>query len=208
VILSGLFGIINPYLIPLFVLMILHPTMVFSTYTLFFRGKKPEPQKLNWRRMVNPVIVSSFVGILIGLTTLRDYIPDLILNILTMVGAMATPLFMLILGGTIYKDFKEQENGPVKYELWEVVKFVIIKNIIFPLVFLGLLILVKPDTTIAFLIILQAAVPPITAIPIFAERMGGNRVIASQFIVGSFLFSLVSIPAMLFLFSIFFPISI
>jgi len=208
VILSGLFGPVNQYLVPLFVFMLFHPTMVFSTYALFFPGRKKETSTLNWRRLVNPVIVSTFIGMVISLVAIRDYIPDFILNILTMVGAMATPLFMLILGGNIFKDFKERENGPVKYELREVAKFVFIKNIIFPLVFLGLLMLIKPDTTIAFIIILQAAVPPITAIPIFADRLGGNRAIASQFIVGSFIFSLVSIPAMLYLFSLFFPVAI
>jgi malate permease and related proteins len=53
---------------------------------------------------------------------------------------------------------------------------------------------------------LQAAVPPITAIPILVERCGGNRRITSQFVVVSFLFSILSIPAFIYLFSRFFPL--
>lgn len=123
-----------------------------------------------------------------------------------MVGAMATPLFMLILGGNIYYDFMYRVEGQKRFDIREVVKFVIIKNLVFPLVFMGLLVWLRPDTSTAFIIILQAAVPPITAIPIFTERLGGNRAIASQFIVGSFIFSVISIPAVIYLFSRFFTI--
>jgi len=66
-----------------------------------------------------------------------------------------------------------------------VIEFILIKNLLFPLVFLGLLIWLHPNYAIAFTIILQAAIPPITGVPIFAERYGGNRAIASQFIVAS-----------------------
>ena len=70
-----------------------------------------------------------------------------------------------------------------------------LKILVFPLVFLGLLMLVRPDYSIALIIILQSAVPPITAIPLLAERSGGNRVISGQFIVASFIFSIISIPS-------------
>jgi hypothetical protein len=80
-----------------------------------------------------------------------------------------------------------------------------VKNLVFPLAFLGLLIWLKPDFPVALIIIMQASVPPITAIPIFTERSGGNRAITNQFIVASFVFSITSIPAMIFLFSRFFP---
>ena len=205
IIITGLFGLGSPYLVSLFVFMALHPSMVFSTYTLFF-GKKIQIQKLSLRRIINPVLITTLIGMIIGLVAVNSYIPDFILSILTMVGAMATPLFMLILGGNVYNDFMSKEEGKRRFYTWDLLKFIIVKNLIFPLVFLGLLIMLRPDTTTAFIILLQAAVPPITAIPIFAERCGGNRAIASQFIVGSFVFSVISIPAMIYLFSMFFSI--
>ncbi|MEO0247961.1 MAG: AEC family transporter [candidate division WOR-3 bacterium] len=205
VIITGLFGLGNPYLASLFIFMALHPSLVFSTYTLFF-SKKIAPNVFNWRRVVNPVLVTTLIGIIIGLMAVNRHIPSFILSILTMVGAMATPLFMLILGGNIYNDLMYREEGKRRFYLPEVARFVVMKNLIFPLVFLGLLVLLRPDDTTAFLILLQAAVPPITAIPIFAERCGGNRSVASQFIVGSFISSVISIPAMIYLFSMFFAI--
>jgi predicted permease len=84
--------------------------------------------------------------------------------------------------------------------------FILAKNILFPLLALGILILIKPAFPVALIIMLEAAVPPITSIPILAQRSGGNRSLSSQFIVGSFLFSLISIPLALYLFSRFFPL--
>jgi predicted permease len=203
-IIQGLFGADNPYLVPLFLFVIFHPSVVFGTYTLFF-GKRIQKQKLNWRRIVNPVLVATIVGLVIGLASVNEYIPQFLIIIVTMVGAIAAPLFMLILGGNIYNDFMyKADNGRKRY-IREVVTFVVIKNVIFPLIFLALLLWLHPNSTIALIVMLQAAVPPITAIPILVERCGGNRQIASQFVVASFIFSIVSIPAAIYLFSRFFP---
>ena len=204
-IIAGIFGQGSPYLVTLFLFMILFPSLVFSTYPLFFSGGVRK-EALNWRRVVNPVLVATVVGLIIGLLSAGDYIPGFLVTIVTMVGAIATPLFMLILGGNIYNDLMYRVQGGRQWHVREVVRFVLVKNIVFPLVFLGLLVWLRPDFNVAFIIILQAAVPPITAAPILVERCGGNRRIASQFVLASFLISIGSIPAFLYLFSRFFPI--
>jgi predicted permease len=204
-IIVGLFGGANAYLVPVFLFTIFHPSMIFSTFTLFF-GKRVQKEKLNWRRIVNPVLVATVVGLVIGIVSANEYIPEFLITIATMVGAIATPLFMLILGGNIYNDLMYKGDSKRRWYTGEVVKFVVIKNVVFPLIFLALLLWLRPNSTIALIVMLQAAVPPVTAIPILVERCGGNRTIASQFVVASFVFSILSIPAFLYLFSRFFPI--
>jgi malate permease and related proteins len=203
IIIGGLFKDPAVYLVQLFLFIFLQPTIVFSTYPLFFKKKSEEP--VNWQRIINPVIIVTIIGLIIGLTGISAHIPHFLIMILTLIGGMALPLFMLILGGNVYNDFKYSGKEGKKIYWWEVIKFVLVKNLLFPLVFLGLLIWLRPDYSIALIIILQAAIPPITAIPIFAERSGGNRMIASQYIVGSFIFSVVSIPLVIFIFSRYFP---
>ncbi len=205
-IIEGLFGPGNSYLVPLFLFVIFHPSVIFGTYTLFF-GKRIQREKLNWRRIVNPVFVATIIGIVIGLVSGNEYIPDFLITIVTMVGAITVPIIMLILGGNIYNDFTYKTDNSRRWYIPEVIKFVLIKNVVFPLVFLGLLLLLRPDLTVALIVIIQAAVPPITAIPILVERCRGNRQIASQFVFASFIFSILSIPAVIYLFSRFFPIS-
>ncbi|MBN1276066.1 MAG: AEC family transporter [Deltaproteobacteria bacterium] len=203
-IIGGLFGQSNPYLITLFLFTIFHPSMIFSTYTLFF-NQTLQKEKLSWQRICNPVLIATGVGIVVGLTAAGDYIPDFLITIITLVGAMATPLFMLILGGNVYNDFIYYDAAENKSCFGDVFKFVLVKNIVFPLFFLALLLWFRPDFHIAFIIILQAAVPPITSIPILAERCQGNRKMASLFIVASFSVSIFSIPAFIYLFNLFFP---
>ena len=185
--------------------MIFHPSMIFSTYTLFF-SKAIQKESLNWRRIINPVLVATLFGVVIGLVAVKDYIPEFLITIVTIVGAMAMPLFMLILGGNIYNDFMYDRGEGKESNIWEILKFVLFKNILFPLAFLGLLLWIRPDYTTAFIVILQAAVPPITAIPILTERCGGNRKIVSQFVVASFICSIFSIPVFIYIFHKFFPI--
>jgi malate permease and related proteins len=203
VILIGLYGTQNPYLPMLFLFVFLHPTVMFSTYSLFY-AKKAETPKLNWRRLINPVLVTTIVGLAITLIGFKPYVPEFIRSILLMVGAMASPLFMLILGGTIYYDFRGGSQGNRRIYLNEIIKFVVIKNLLFPFIFLGLLLWIKPDYSLAIIIILEAAVPPVTSIPVFAERSGGNRALASQLVLASFLVSILSIPVVILVFNHFF----
>jgi predicted permease len=204
IIIAGLFGTQNPYLPLLFLFTFLFPTMMFSTYSFFYRNSK-NAQTFNLRKLINPVLVTTIVGVAVALIGLKSYVPDFVKMIIVMVGAMASPLFMLILGGTLYHDIRSERTEKSKIYWTDIIKFVIVKNLVFPLVFLGLLSWMHPDYTIALIVILEAAVPPVTAIPIFAERSGGNRALASQLTVASFLVSILTIPAMLLLFTRFFP---
>jgi predicted permease len=89
----------------------------------------------------------------------------------------------------------------------EIIKFIVIKNIVFPLVFLGIVLLIRPAYHVALLILLESAIPPITAVPLITERFGGNRAVADQFLLASFLFSMISVSVMVSLFSMFFSAS-
>ncbi|MBE9515275.1 MAG: AEC family transporter [Chloroflexi bacterium] len=150
-------------------------------------------------------VVATMVGLIIGLVSAGDHIPDCLITIVTIVGAMATPLLMLILGGNICADLVHKADNSSKWYTRDVIRFAVAKNVVFPLVFLALLLWLRPDSAVGLIVILQGVVPPITAIPILVERCGGNRRVASQFVVASFIFSVLSIPAFIYLFNKFFP---
>jgi len=198
-ILTGMFGASSPYLVSLFLFMIFYPAFLFNIYPYFFgKGEK----KINWRRIFNTVFVSTIIALIIRFADIQEYIPDIVLSILTMLGAMTVPLLMLVIGGSLSLDF--QRKGKV-YST-EIVKFVLIKNLLFPLIFLGVLLVIKPSPQIALLLMLQSAVPPVTALPMFTKRVGGNETLVNQFLVASFIASLVSIPLVISIFTWFFPI--
>ena len=199
-ILTGMFGASSPYLVSLFLFMIFYPAFLFNIYPYFF-GKNEK--KINWRRIFNIVFVSTIVALVIRFADIQSYVPDIVLTILTMLGAMTVPLLMLVIGGSLSLDF--QRKG--KIYSTEIAKFVLIKNLLFPLIVLGALLIIRPSYQIGLLLILQSAVPPVTALPIFTKRVGGNESIVNQFLVASFISSLVSIPLVISLFTQFFPMS-
>jgi hypothetical protein len=204
IIISGVFGTEAIYLPQLFIFIMLHPVMVFSTYQLFFR--KYQTQALQWNRILNPILFATILAIIVQLFNGSDYLPDFIESIFEIMGAMALPLIMIILGGSLYLDF--HQGG--KFYVKEISKFLVIKNLVFPLACLGLLILLREfidlEYSIALLFLLQSAVPPITGTPIMTERGGGNKSISNQFVFSSFVFSVVSIPFMFWVFDHYFPI--
>jgi predicted permease len=203
IIIGGVFGQDAPYLPQLYIFIILHPVMFFSTYPFFFKRSSGQQQGESlWRRIVNPILVATVLAIVVQLAGVKDYLPDFIHSILETLAGMALPLIMIILGGSLYLDFKQK--GTIYYK--EIAKFVVIKNIVFPLALLGILLLWRPSYSIALLFFLQAAVPPVTATPILTERVGGNKAISTQFVLSSFIFSVITVPATFHLFSQFFPI--
>jgi malate permease and related proteins len=199
IILSGVFAPDTPYIAQLFIFIMFHPTLMFGTYHLFFRKSAGTPMR--WQRVFNPVLIATIIAIIIQLIHVQNHLPGFVIDIFKILGAMALPLVMIILGGSLYLDF--QQKG--KFYFSETIKFIIIKNIIFPLVFICILALLKPHYNIALLFLLQAAVPPVTSVPIFAQRAGGQKSITTQFVFASFVASMLTIPAVFSLFNVFFP---
>lgn len=173
--------------------------LLFNSYQLFF---KKQDHTLNWKKIFHPIFIVTLLAMGLRLLNVQTYLPDIVLMVTQMVGAMAIPLIMIILGGNIYSDF--HKKGEI-YK-FEIIKFVAIKNIIFPLIFLGIIFIIRPDHHIALILILQSAVPPVTAVPLLVERAGGNHTIVNQFILTSFLCSLITIPAIISLFSVLYPV--
>jgi predicted permease len=199
IIISGIFGTDSAYIPQLYIFIIFHPVVFFSSYQFFFKNKSQT--KIQLSRIANPILIATVLAVIVQLFKSSNYLPEFIRSILQILGGMALPLIMIILGGSLYLDIKQK--GQFYYK--EILKFVIVKNIVFPLAVLGLLILLKPDYNLALIFILEAAVPPITGTPIVTERAGGNKSISNQFVFSSFVFSVVSIPLIFLLFSNYFP---
>jgi predicted permease len=192
-ILAGMFGRNSEYIVDLFLFMIFYASFFFSTSFLFYSLKG----KIQWKKIFHSVFIATVLAVVLKLTGFNIYIPSFIIAGLEMVGAMSIPLLMIILGGNILIDFKKIG----KLYTGEIVKFLIFKNLIMPVVILGIIILIKPSYNIALILMIESAVPPVTAIPLVTDRNGGNSAIVNQFLLSSFLFSLISIPLVMYLFN-------
>lgn len=192
-VITGIFGKESPHIVTLILFTLFYPSFFFSTYHLFFDTM---PQKKDWRKIFNNILIMTVIATLIKLASVSDAVPRFFTTSLSMIGGMAIPVLILIIGGNIYVDFKHQGKLVVP----EIIKFVLIKNILFPLAMAGLLFLIRPSYEVALMMIIQSAVPPVTAIPIVVDRAGGNRNIVNQFMVASFIASLGTLPLVMLFF--------
>lgn len=186
VIIQGIFGFNSEFIPLIFIFTMFLPAFLFSTGHIFFKTK----EKIRIKRVLNPVLISTILAAILIITGLKKFIPEFILNASNVLGQMTMPILFLILGGNMYLDFKNRE----KFEVFEIIKFTIIKNFIFPLIFYLILLIIKPPGIIRMLMLMQAIVPPITAIPVVVKRSGGNTFIVNQYVFITFLVSTISIP--------------
>jgi hypothetical protein len=203
-ILTSMFAQPSAYVVPLFLFTIFYPAFFFSTYSFFFRNGSVKKQSIDLKKIFHPTLFATLTGIIIGLVGIQYLVPSFFISILSMLGAMTVPLLMIILGGNIYLNY---QKGGFTHRM-ETIKFVLIKNIVFPLCFIGLLLVFQYyiPPTIAFIMFLQSAVPPVTAVPMVSERMKGNHHLTSQFVMASFIFSLISLPTMVYVYLMFFSL--
>jgi predicted permease len=198
VILTETFGRNSDLLPELFILTLLFPALFFGTAHLFFgRGGGA----VRWARILNPVTVATLLALGAALLGARSWMPRFLLTTISLVGDISAPLLMLVLGGSLYLDAKA--SGRIHWG--ETLKFVLLKNAVFPAVALGAIALARPPQTVALLLMLQAAAPPLTALPMIAEREGGDRNFVCQYMIASFAFSLATIPLAMGLLALWYP---
>ncbi|MFO7821772.1 MAG: AEC family transporter [Lentisphaeria bacterium] len=197
VIITEVHGSESSLLVSLFLFTLLLPPFFFSTASFFFRDLSGE-LRVPWQKIFNPVLVITVLALVLQLTGGDIYMPSFIVATAKMLGNMSVPLLLIILGGTIYLDIK----GDGQIEWLTITRFVFVKNLVFPALMLGVVLLLQPERQLAYLLVLQSAVPPITSLPIVAERNGGNRRLINHLLIGSFAAALVTIPLAMAVFAV------
>ncbi len=192
-----IFGPDSAYILTLFFFTLFQTSFVFSTYSLF---SSDDGVKLDYRRIFNPVLIATLSAVILRFLNLQEYLPQFVISGLTMLGSIAIPLITMILGASIYLDYKQRQ----KILLLEIIKFLMLKNIIFPAIMLIFVLIVKPSFEVALILMIQSAVPPMTTLPVLVERISGNKSAVNQFILFSFLISMITIPLIIFIFGHFF----
>ena len=194
-----IYGPDTPLLVELFLFTLFMPIIVFNGYGFFFRSKNVDRKfNISDSKILNPVLVATLLAVVSRLTRFDAIIPDFVISITEIVGQTALPLLMLAIGGNVYIDYSRRG----KFDARSSIRFVLTKNIIFPAATLAMILLVRPPESVATLIIIQAAVPPLSAVPVLTERARGNVALANQFLVSSFICSILTIPLSMWLFSV------
>jgi hypothetical protein len=153
--------------------------------------------RLAWRKALHPVLLATVAAVLTCLAGFANRVPDVLLKAVQQIGAVSVPLLMILLGARVREDY--ENRGPIHWR--EIIAFIGIRNVVFPLLFLAALPILNLSRELGFLLLLQAAMPPITAAPILVGRHGGNVAFASQLLLTSYVASAATIPCMVWLFT-------
>ena len=198
----GLYGTASVHVAELFLFTMFSVTFYFNFYPVFYRnksipvlGRKMLP---DWKKVFNPLIRTMLFTLALVFLGWDAWIPSVVVSVAQKVGDLAFTLVMLTLGGYIYLDIRNA--GRIRWG--QVACFVAIKNLVFPLVFLGIVYGLKLSDNVGLILVLSAAAPPLSTIPILTARQNGDVAASNQFLVASFLGSILTIPAMLTLFEL------
>jgi predicted permease len=93
-IIAGMYGTSSPLLVDLFLFTLFYPAFFFNVAPLFFsKGHRVDPAKV-----FNPVLIATVLAVTLRLAGLETLVPTFLSDGLKLVGAMAVPLLMLVLG--------------------------------------------------------------------------------------------------------------
>ena len=133
---------------------------------------------------MNPIIQGLAVGLIFKLLGIA--VPDSVAGPVKAIGDLATPIALIVLGGTLHLA-EVRANLPV------LAPTLLVKLVVLPALALGVTSLFGLTAVEQFLIIMMFAAPVATASYPMAESMGGDGALAGQFVVLS---TVVSIPTL------------
>jgi len=167
--------------------------IMWSVGVFYLKGKK---ERFELSSLLSPPVTAVFAALFVIALGLANSIPQFLIKPVKMFGDCALPLAMLVVGGNLAQiDFKIKEN--FKYILY----LVVAKLVFLPLLFFGIIFLMKPAYEIAFLILLQSIMPSATSLGIIMRNYDKKDNIISLGIFWTHVLSLLTIPLFLILFS-------
>lgn len=161
--------------------------LVFTLGILVINLGSDNGRKIHWRMFVNPALISVLIGFILFVFSIR--LPGAVATTVKDVGALTTPLSMIMIGALLSNSDPRQVFGN-----WRVYAVSLVRLLIIPLgvwavlrVFVSQPIMVGVPTIIA-------AMPVAANTAILAEEYDANPQLASQVVFISTLLSIVTIP--------------
>lgn len=168
----------------------------FFTYvvSLFRPG-----EKLDWKSFVTPANIATVVMLVLLITGWR--LPGPVQTFCSTVGSCTTPLALMIVGVML----ADSSLGALlrKGFLYRVT---LLRGVVFPLLFMLVLRMLPLDNVLRMGMTVIASCPAGSLAAVVAKQTGTEEALASQAVAQSTLFMLVTVPAMLALAGVLFPL--
>lgn len=155
---------------------------------------KDKNEKVFLIKFLSPPFIATLVAVFLVAIGINKFIPEVVTRPLKMLGDSTVPLGLFLVGAALaeFKINRKTEKG--------IYIAALLKLIIVPLVFLGILRFFSLPNIASLVLLLQAAMPSATSLLVIARVYGENSGYISQGILITHLFAFLTIPLFLFLF--------
>jgi len=142
----------------------------------------------------NPLIVACFVGIFLNLSGIG--LPWMVASVAGLLSGIALPLALLAVGAGLNLTALRKAGGEVIYSS-------VIKLLLFPCLMLLICWLFVDSPEVVQVLLLFSALPTAPSAYVLARQLGGDAVLMSAIITGQTLLSMVLMPLVLSIFTLF-----
>jgi predicted permease len=180
----------------MFYMVIINIIMPYLTYThgvmnvnrdVSHAAKSEVQHKIGFKELLSPALIASFIGLIIYFFGIPVH-PQ-IKEVLDVVGAMMTPLCMMVIG------IQLTESSPRRVMLnYKLTVMMLTRLIIMPAIFIGIALLLNMDPLLFGVLTLNIMLP-CAALPVtIAEEYGADVTLAAEGTFLTTLFSMATIP--------------
>ena len=187
-------GRCNQMFIYIFLFLLGFNLVVWSLGLSYLIRKKD--RKFELRSLLNPPVIAIASALFLIAVGIDKVIPRFLIEPTRMLGSCVLPLAILVVGGNLARIDINPRNH------FRHISYLIVAKLLFlPLVFLGLIFLIKPPYPIAFLLLIESAVPSATSLSLITRHYDREDNIVSLGVFWTHLICLLTLPIFLTLFS-------
>jgi len=178
---QSIYGVSGVALLSMFILVF---NLFFFSYGVLLISSGA---KFNWRSLVNACIIAALLGLFFGVT--GWHLPAPVEDTMASVGAMNTPLAMIVIGASVaHSDMRQAMKNPRMYRICLLSMFLI------PALMLLVVRLLPLDAMLAGICVLLAAMPIAGNCAMLSDIYTPQDMTASHCVMVSTLMSAVSLP--------------
>ncbi|MBQ7354776.1 MAG: AEC family transporter, partial [Clostridia bacterium] len=143
---------------------------------------------------INPATIPIYIGVLLFLLPINQYVPQVVTNALSMFSNVVAPISMMLIG-MLLADVKLKTAFADRY-LWEAlaVRLLVFPALIWVIVWLVSLTGLYNSEIATAVTLICAATPSAAATGMFATKFGCDTQTASKFVSISTIFSVLTMP--------------
>ena len=162
------------FLVYIFLYILGFNVLLWSVGSFFIFKKKDERFKIT--SIFTAPIVSTLFALLFVYLGWREYVPDIILSPLKIIGNISFPLSMIILGAWLAKS----KTADFFVDVPTIVKIVLVKLILVPAIFFFIVFKLELPSLFGLFIVLEASMPSAASLPIVVNLRRADSEFVSQ----------------------------